>query len=486
MAESNAYSNPQRVVNNQFEVFRKARMRQQQQFQSTLANIQRKNIQKRKAQEYRYQQNVIAKDKMENSLSGFSNTGYDVFDQNIKRFWDTKVDDYFEIKNGISTGKIDPVRGKAALQKINQQVMNYKQAVKPVLELATAYKDAMSLAPGVTGSVSSVTNPDLQNILAGIAQGGDVNLVDREGELFLYIPGNTPDSGSSIQVSDLLKAETTGTALTFIPKMDDLYKDSVDAVLKPSNPNSPYFTITTKPNEKDAENEDVFRTMSDDQQLALKYDMNRMNLYSEAVNNQKMMNPLWADIYSTEEEINSLPAGDDFKKVTINGKEFNIDDFKDTDWQVIPEEIYNNFPDAQYQADWLQAQKKFAQRLMVNKSANEVIKKQNYNTGTPQFVETRKKPKDKLTPYTAQTLKTRSEELTKIKTLSENLNSNADFVKALNQLAGKNAYKERNGMLFQGSSKLVFDFNDKRSIAYLLGEAAGIEKSVMAAALLPK
>jgi hypothetical protein len=41
-------------------------------------------------------------------------------------------------------------------------------------------------------------------------------------------------------------------------------------------------------------------------------------------------------------------------------------------------------------------------------------------------------------------------------------------------------------MLFQGSSKLVFDFNDKRSIAYLLGEAAGIEKSVMAAALLPK
>ena len=484
MAESNAYSNPQRVVNNQFEVFRKARIRQQQQFQSTLANIQRRNIQKRKAQGIRYQQNVIAKDKMENSLSGFSNTGYDVFDQNIKRFWDTKVDDYFEIKNGISTGKIDPVRGKAALQKINQQVLNYKQAVKPVLTLAKAYDDAINLSEDQPGAVSSVTDPDLQNVLGGIAQGGDVNLVDRDGELFLYIPGDTPDSGSSIQVSDLLKAETNGSALTFIPPMDELYNKTVDQVLKPSNPNSPYFTLTFEPNKKNAENEDVFRTMSDDQQLALKYDMNRMNLYSQAVNNQKMMNPLWADIYSTEEEINSLPAGDDFKTYTVNGNTFNIDQFKNTDWQRVPDEYLQH--DSKYQQNWLAAQKKFAQRLMVNKSANEVIKKQNYNTGSPQFVETRKKSKDQLTPYTTQTLKTRSEELTKIKTLSENLNSNADFVKALNQLAGKNTYKERNGMLFQGGSKLVFDFDDKRSIAYLLGEAAGIEKSVMAAALLPK
>ena len=258
MAESNAYSNPQRVVNNQFEVFRKARIRQQQQFQSTLANIQRRNIQKKKAQEYRYQQNVIAKDKMENSLSGFSNTGYDVFNQNIKRFWDTKVDDYFEIKNGISTGKIDPVRGKAALQKINQQVLNYKQAVTPVLTLAKAYSDAIGLDLKSAGAVSSVTDPDLQNILGGISQGGDVNLVDRDGELFLYIPGKTPDLGSSIQVSDLLKAEVNKDALTFIPKMDDVYNKSVDQVLKPQNMYSPYLTVTTEAaQDGNTENEDV-------------------------------------------------------------------------------------------------------------------------------------------------------------------------------------------------------------------------------------
>ena len=48
MSQSNAYSNPQRVVNDQFEIFRKARIQQQQMFQSTLANIQRKNVQKKK------------------------------------------------------------------------------------------------------------------------------------------------------------------------------------------------------------------------------------------------------------------------------------------------------------------------------------------------------------------------------------------------------------------------------------------------------
>ena len=228
--------------------------------------------------------------------------------------------------------------------------------------------------------------------------------------------------------------------------------------------------------------------MSADQKLALKFDMNRMNMYSESVNSQKMMKPLWADIYNSEEEFNSLPS-DDFKTFTVNGNTFHIDQFKETDWQAVPEEIYANH-DQQYQEDWLTAQKKFAQRLMVNRSVNEVVKKYNFDAETPQFVQTRKKEKNQLTPYTAQTLDSRSEEITKIHNLSESLNNNKDFVASLNALAGKNTYKVNSkGKIVTGSgvnhTELVFDFEDKNMIAVLLGEAAGIDRSIINASFLP-
>ena len=485
MSQSNAYSNPQRVVNDQFEIFRKARIQQQQMFQSTLANIQRKNVQKKKAQQYRYQQNIIAKDKMENSVSGFSDTGFDVFDNNIRRFWDSKVDDYFEIKNGISTGEIDSVRGKAALEKINKQMMLYKSAVEPVLKLATAYNDAISIEAGQAGSVSCVTDQDLQNILAGIAQGGDVNLVDRNGELFLYMPGDTPESGSSVQISDLLKLEANGKALTLTPKMDELYNKSVDHVLKPDNMNSPYFTVTFEENEKDPGNEDVFKTMSADQKMALKYDMNRMGIYSETVDNETIMNPLWADVYNDRSRIENLP--NDFKTINFEGQVFDINDFIETDWQVVPEEIRNKYPDADQQRKWLGAQKKLARHLMVDKSVDDRIKAMGYdNPDVRKYVQTKQKQKQQATPYTLQTMESRAEDIDKIKTLSQNLNDNKSFVNSLNQLAGKQVYKERNGNILLNGQKLVFDFDDKKMIATLLAEAAGIDRRVINYALLPK
>jgi len=479
MAESNAYSNPQKIVNKQFEILRKARIQQQKNWMGTMQQIQRRNIQKKQAQQIRYQKGIEQKARMENSVSGFSQTGFDVFDNNIRKFWDSKVDDYFEIKNGISTGEIDAVRGKAALAKINQQVLNYKQAVTPVLKLATAYNEASQLAPGSPGSVSATTDQDLQEVLGGIGAGGNVNIVDREGELFLYMPGSTPDTGSSVQISDLMKLESVGDALILQSDTSEYDNKTVDSLLQPDNTQSAYITTSYLPNGDNTDNEDMYRQVDGQQKLSLKRDLYKQGAYSKRVEDNKIMSPLWMDKYNDKEVIKKAyeEYGETIKIENSNGNliEFNPRDFDDTTWGIVPSNLSQEQKDV-----WEKAQRVVARHVMINTTVDTRLAELGYED--KKYVGTEKKRKFNNPAYN-----NRHEEIDAWIAFANSGNGEdvdaAKFVDMMNHASRSKEFRVLpSGTIMKGSKEYVIDLSKPREVAYALGSAHSVREGTMAQA----
>ena len=478
MAQSNSYSSPQKIVDQRFDVFRKARLQQQAQFQRTLAVIQQRNVANKKAQQVRYENQMRQKGKMENSISGFSDTGNDMFDSNIKTFWDSRVDDYFEIKNGITSGEIDAVRGKQALDKINAQVTLYKQATEPILKLAKAVSDASQIKPGEPGSISSVTNQEMQNVLLGIANGGNVNIVNREGELFLFMPGPHDSEGSSINISNLLKQVAAGNAVTFHQDTSKFDNKQVDHILKPQNMESPYITTEYEENADNADNEDMFRFITPEQSKDLKNNMWRSGSYGKTVEDNDYMTPLWADIYNDKNTIRTILGNELIGDTGIAASEL-----ANTEWQVIPDDDYYRL--AGVGERFLKAQRMAARQLMIDRSVTRRLAQLGYSEER-KYTGTSKKRGGQQTPYTAQTLNSRGDEIDEYISYAQNSPSLEDLSIQLNRAAGKVIYKIKDGKIYEGNTELVIDMSDPNAIAVALGEAAGIEKRVMKVALLPK
>jgi len=489
MAQSNSYSNPQRIVDKQFEVLRKSRIQQQKQWMGTMQQMQSRNIQKKKAQQIRYQRSMEQKTRMENSVSGFSNTGFDTFDNNIKHFWDSKVDDYFEIKNRIATGEIDAVRGKAALNKINQQVLNYKQAVKPVLTLATAYNQASKIPVGDPGSVSSITDQDLQEILAGIAAGGNVNIVDRNGELFLYMPGDTDETGASVQISDLLKLESAGEALILQEDDSKFNNDLVDNTLKPKSTESAYITTSYKPTEGNSDNEDMFRSMDATQVLNLKADMYRQGAYSKRVANSNIMTPLWMDKYNDKDVIaKAYENNTDEIKIKKDPNctqdcefvSFKPEHFYDTDWQTPPTDLTTD-----QKTYFNQAQLIVARHVMINSSVDKRVKELGYENET--YTGTNKKRK-----FQNETYANRAEEINSWVEFAKTPGGvdAEEFVSKLNHATrGRNFRTAKNAdnevIIMEGTKEYLVDLKNPKEVLYALANVHGVRESTAALALLP-
>jgi hypothetical protein len=455
----NAYTNPQRIINNEFEIFSKANQKMNMQRERTFEIMRRQMAASRKNQQIVYERGLREKNNFTNRISEFS-TGDDEFNVNIRNFWNDQVDEYFKIKNGISTGEIDPTKGKQALDMINKQVNTYKMVAPEILMLAKDLNDKKTIKPGEPGAISSTTNSEMQQVLLSVANGKNTNIVAKNGKLFLFNPPNGDEKGAMINIDELLKMQANGNVIKTVPDHTELNSKIVDNYLHPDNLKSAYVTYEYEDNPDDIENQDVFRFITPQKRTSLENSMYKGNAFSKVVEDDESMSILWADVYNEAEGIDDL--------------------YKDSEWGNVP----NSFTSEQGQA-WLKGQKDQARKLMIKKSVDDRIKA--LNLSERKYLKTQQKPKNQRTPYTNQTLESRGGDIENIIQASSVIKSNDEFLTQLNKLEGKEIYKIKNGKIVdERGNALIYDFDDPKSLSFLLGEAAGIEKRVMAVALLPK
>tara|TARA_R100000541_G_scaffold18149_1_gene27915 strand:- start:6778 stop:8160 length:1383 start_codon:yes stop_codon:yes gene_type:complete len=455
----NAYSNPQRIINNEFEIFSKANQKMNMQRERTFEIMRRTMAANKRNQQIIYERGLREKNNFNNRISEFS-TGDDEFNVNIRNFWNDQVDEYFKIKNGISAGEIDATKGRQALDLINKQVNTYKMVAPEILMLAKDLKDKQTIKPGKPGAISSTTNSEMQEVLLSIANGKNTNIVAKDGKLFLFNPANGDEKGAMINIDELLKMQASGNVIKTVPDDTELNSKIVDNYLHPDNLKSAYVTYEYEDNPDDIENQDVFRYITAEKRTSLENSMYKGNAFSKVVEDNESMSILWADVYNDAEGIDLV--------------------YKDSEWGDIPDSL-----DLEQGEIWLKKQKEEARKLMIKKSVDDRIKA--LNLSERKYLKTQQKPKNQRTPYTNQTLESRGDEIDNIIKASSVIKSDQEFLTQLNKLEGKEIYTIKNGKIVDKSGDaLIYDFKDPKSLSFLLGEAAGIEKRVMAVALLPK
>ena len=93
-----AYSNPQQVVNKEFEMYQKKQIQFQNQIDKSVSGISAKNALERASQEQLFADQNAEQRTQFDKVAGIKETGYGTFDQNMNNFFDGQTQKYFEIK----------------------------------------------------------------------------------------------------------------------------------------------------------------------------------------------------------------------------------------------------------------------------------------------------------------------------------------------------------------------------------------------------
>lgn len=508
----NAYSNPQRVTNNSLKAYQKMSESSALSMRSTIESMQRAVINKRKVQQQLYNREQAIATNKEKTLNSLTSTGTDAFDVNMRGFWNGKIDEYYQIKNGMNLGKIDKRKGQTALTKLNQQLQLWKASQMDILSLARQLKDTNNkYEAGTANGISSTTNQGIQQVLMDLADGGNVTMTsDSNGDMYLVsvdengkIKDMPDDLGqAAINVKNLIQMQQQKNALITVPDTKKYDNKIVDSFLRPNNTESAYVTFENEPTpiEKDPEqlNQDVFRQIDPQKIASLKANMYEANTYSENVKDDNYMKPLWADIYcnmldkdnpsTNNQAISDIIASKVFMNpddadgdYNANEKAIileNIELLSNTKWGEVPEEFGKSGK------VWKEMQQQAAQVLMIDRSVSNRISE--LDLEQRKYIKTEKKPK-KGTSYTRDKYDLMKGDISLVLKAGAAVDSDASFLAALNNAAKKEVYTMKNGEIYdKRGNKLIYDIKDKKDIQMHIGDAANLSRDVITYALLPQ
>ena len=310
----NAYSNPQRVIDNSLKAYQQMSKSSLNIFQNSLESMQNAVVEKRKVQQQLYERDKKIELSKEKTLNSLTSTGSGAFDYNMRNFWNGKIDDFYEIKNGMQTGEINKQDGQKALTKLEQQLQLWKSSQMDILALAKQVVDTNSKYSAMQpNGISSVTNQGIQEVLTDLANEGNVGMTsDENGDMFyvsLSNKGSIKEIGegigpAAVNVKNLIKLQQNQSAIITVPDTKKIDNKVVDGFLNPNNTNSAYVTFENEdtPEDKDPErlNQDVYRIITPEKVSALKDQMYTAGAFKENVKDNKLMTPLWADVYSNQ------------------------------------------------------------------------------------------------------------------------------------------------------------------------------------------
>tara|TARA_B100001059_G_scaffold76217_2_gene73806 strand:- start:2501 stop:4090 length:1590 start_codon:yes stop_codon:yes gene_type:complete len=158
------------------------------------------------------------------SLGKIESVDYATFDDNMRSFFDGKVDDYVKIKNNIDSGLINPQEGARSLAYISNMIDEYKTLAPKVLAQA---KYMMDNGAGGNNLLSKLNDPNLEILFSKLLEGsGEVTLAeDNKGKMYLKGSGKLDgeDWNYDLNLSEFAKLDGKGDSLAITTvDLDDL------------------------------------------------------------------------------------------------------------------------------------------------------------------------------------------------------------------------------------------------------------------------
>ena len=199
-----SYSNPQRIINKEFDVRAKASRDLQDTIQNTTASIANGVIKQKKQKDKLIADNVEKESALRDKVNEFATPGAGQIDKSIIEFWDTKIEDYVNNMNLAANGEITQREAMLRNKKIEALLPQFKQNAATLASNAALQKEALN--DGTFSSTGSVGNKEILNRLGN---NGDVRIVEKDGAIYYWAPeldedGNViPDSGSFINGAEL-------------------------------------------------------------------------------------------------------------------------------------------------------------------------------------------------------------------------------------------------------------------------------------------
>ncbi len=298
---SNAYTNPQAAFKQSFISYSDRRTAGlaslSKSLQSIGAWIQKENA----SQKALVAEQSATQLQMYNKVDSLPTFGED-FNTRQEQYWDSKIDDYLDIKNRIEAGDITPREGNKELTKINRLLKNYQTIAPQVLALANEVKSRIMIEPGEEGAISGLVQTHVQKVLLDMLDGKDVGLVDRDGVLFLY----EPEVGY-INLNELTIAETkeTNSFLKFVPKYDEFLSNAAKATFGDFDTGTFIDGMVTirkvkRRNSATGEMQELtIRSIDETQKALAEEKIIKNKLLQPLIDNYDYMSVIWNDVMET-------------------------------------------------------------------------------------------------------------------------------------------------------------------------------------------
>tara|TARA_R100001440_G_scaffold68572_5_gene90150 strand:- start:117 stop:1658 length:1542 start_codon:yes stop_codon:yes gene_type:complete len=301
-----SYENPQLIINQQFDSYINRAPDVAQEMDQMVASIVAKNKMERAEQERLFAEQSKEQLARFDKVAGIKETGYGTFDQNMNNFFDAQTEKYFKIKQGIKDGTVSQMEGNRALSYLNNQVTQFRDAVVPIMAQTKRLAEALKIPPGQPGAISSRVPTAQQEVLLELQQGGNVNLVDNNGELVLFRPAGNGKEAAMVNVNELLQLENSGIEyFQTVPDLSESLKTVYDNTVKPGGKdNADLVTFNTK---IVGDQEVTTKSMTPDQRQKAAQSMVKSNQFKGILDDEERMKSVWADMMN-----------------------------KDTDWMVFP------------------------------------------------------------------------------------------------------------------------------------------------------
>lgn len=247
-------------------------------------------------QQKRNDERDLQMQQMFDKANEFGSTGDAKLDENILAFWNQKVDDYFSIKNAMQTGKIGKQEGNLALARINGLVGQFKAQSKYLAEQTALYREDFN-----NGNVSSTSSQQSQNILGAMAKGGNVQITERGGVIYYYLPGedgSVPNDGNLLNGQQLIANDAADKNLyDTIPDYSSIEEAAYNNTIKPNDMSSDYIKFDHV--EKDGYRYS-YATFNEDERATAAEDMVNNGSFKSAIGNDVKMKSYYQDVIDDE------------------------------------------------------------------------------------------------------------------------------------------------------------------------------------------
>ena len=292
---SGAYANPQQQTNQQFANYIANQKSVSQVMKENTAALIAKNELERAKQEQLFAKQNTEQRAMYDKVAGIKETGYGTFDQNMNDFFGDQTEKYFKIKQGIQDGSISQMEGNRTLSYLNNQVTEFKNSVVPIMAQVKQLQEALKIPPGQPGSISSRVPTAQQEVLLALSQGGNVKIVDDNGQLCLFKPGEGDEEAAMININELLNLDSSGKEyFKTVPDISESLKGIYNNTVKPGGKdNADLVMFETK---RIGDQEATVKFMTPEQRTKAAESMVTSNQFKGILDDEERMQSIWADM----------------------------------------------------------------------------------------------------------------------------------------------------------------------------------------------